>query len=219
MSDKQILGGIEELSPSLANEIEVPKGTVFAYLDIALLLELTKDIPLATEFEGYNHYSLGFFWTNGSIIGCKKIPIYIFVYDINLDEFDFNPDDNINWLGLSVIPPSNYLQNYSLLIASINETTGYYNPNFYPVDNDINEATGTFTYYNYGNSGENPPVYMKNFRQNETTSTRKPRIRLQQNPNRRYLPRTREKHPIRKTKTNISTSLCSFGCSPCGIFN
>ena len=43
MSDKHLLGSIEGLSPSLAGKIDVPKGTVFAYLDVNLLLDLTKD--------------------------------------------------------------------------------------------------------------------------------------------------------------------------------
>lgn len=42
MSDKHLLGSIEEVGPSIADKINVPRGTVFAYLDINILLTLTK---------------------------------------------------------------------------------------------------------------------------------------------------------------------------------
>ncbi|MFX1393386.1 MAG: hypothetical protein ACFFAH_07410 [Promethearchaeota archaeon] len=127
------------------------------------ILEFIKSIPLATDLSENDHYSLGFFWTNDSIVGCMKIEIYMFIYDINLSACVFIPEDNINNLQGRVY--YNFLRDYSLLIASINETTGDYEPNFYPVDNSLTQNEGTFT---YRDKIRNYVVYMKEFLQNET---------------------------------------------------
>ncbi|MFW9898206.1 MAG: hypothetical protein ACFFDO_02980 [Candidatus Thorarchaeota archaeon] len=137
------------------------------------ILELTKNIPLATDLSDDDHYSLGFFWTNGSIVGCKKVDIYIFVYEINLSRCIFIPEDNINNLQGRVF--NNFLLDYSLLIASINETTGYYNPNFYPINKSIKQTDGTFS-YNF--KGKNLQVYMNNFLQNETILNPKEKMKI-----------------------------------------
>ncbi|TFG25340.1 MAG: hypothetical protein EU529_01300 [Promethearchaeota archaeon] len=141
--------------------------------DNKTILELTKDVPLVTELSTNEHYSLGFFWSNGSIIGCKKIPIYLFVYDINLSRCVFIPEDNINNLQGRVF--NNFLKNYSLLIASINETTGNYNPNFYPINKDFTKTDGLF-YITY--KKRDLQVHMKNFRQNETILNPEEKVKI-----------------------------------------
>ncbi|MFX0187953.1 MAG: hypothetical protein ACFE8A_09465 [Candidatus Hodarchaeota archaeon] len=137
------------------------------------ILELTKNIPLETDFSDGDHYSLGFFWSNSSIIGCAKIDIYIFIYDINLSRCVFEPEDNINRLDGRIL--NEFPEDYSLLIASINETTGYNNPNFYPINKSINQIDGTFT-YNF--KGKNFQVYMNNFLQNESILNPKEKMKI-----------------------------------------
>ncbi len=59
MSDKHLLGGIEEVSPSLANKINIPTGTVFAYLDINLLLKLIQN--KVKKFIPFSHFPASIF--------------------------------------------------------------------------------------------------------------------------------------------------------------
>ena len=126
------------------------------------ILNLNLNIPLASEIQG-SDYSLGFFWTNGSEIGCKKIPIYIDAYNINITGLIY--DRGIGKNTVSGTTLNNVLDDdkFTLLIASINETTGIYRPNFYPVKNlSISRE------FSYESSGIQVPVLMKSFLQNET---------------------------------------------------
>jgi hypothetical protein len=176
------------LPPSNANafvnvSLFYPNGTLLNYLNSSsgipsidgtrltydfnnqTILDLTENIPLEKDLSTTNHYSLGFFWINGSEIGCKKIPIYIDTYNINISDiiYDRNEGKNII-LGTTL---NNVLDDYeyTMYIASINETTGRYLPNFYPVSNlSVNKE---YSYEPWG-SGFSVPILMKSFMQNET---------------------------------------------------
>ncbi|MGV9202644.1 MAG: hypothetical protein ACOC44_01315 [Promethearchaeia archaeon] len=126
------------------------------------ILNLTKDIPLESEFEGENEdkpYKLGFFWKNGSMVGCKTQKIHIDRYDINMNNTYYSPrSGRNNLLGTTTNRVSPNI-NYSLLIASVNDTTGISRPDYYTVENsDINEP------YSY----EDVPIQLIDFKQNET---------------------------------------------------
>ncbi|TFG00081.1 MAG: hypothetical protein EU540_05745, partial [Promethearchaeota archaeon] len=132
----------------------------YLYYDFSnqTILNITQAFPLAKD------YTLGFFWTNGSIIGCDKINIHIDAYDINLQNCSYERDNGLNYVIAD--PINNVLDNYQVLIGSIKNTTGHYVPNFYPVNNTLSINEGIFSYdYDEEHKLE---VYMKNFLQNET---------------------------------------------------
>ncbi|MHA1671036.1 MAG: hypothetical protein ACTSV5_10760 [Promethearchaeota archaeon] len=133
----------------------VKDGNLLTYdFDNVTILDVNDSVPLL------GNYYLGFFWTNGSAIGCKKLTLYIDTYDISLEDFFYEPllEKNV----LSGIVDKVY-DNYSILIATINETTGQTIPNFYAVNqSDINQV------YVLDVSGEVIPILLNSFLQNET---------------------------------------------------
>ncbi len=119
------------------------------------ILNVTKDIII------FGTYNLGFFWFNGSAIGCKNIPIYIDVYDVELYNLEYDSLIKKNILDGEIFKYS-VSQNYTMLVASINETTGSSMPNFYPINNsDLNEL------FSYEIGGQNLQVMLTSFLQSE----------------------------------------------------
>jgi len=105
----------------------------------------------------FGNYYLGFFWTNGSAIGCKKLKLYIDSYNVDLDDFFYEPVLDKNILSGSV---DKVFQSYSILIGTVNVTDRV---NFYPVENyDINQE------YTFEVGGVQIPILLKDFLQNET---------------------------------------------------
>ncbi|MCJ7650784.1 MAG: hypothetical protein MUP85_19405, partial [Candidatus Lokiarchaeota archaeon] len=133
----------------------VKEGNILLYdFDNITILDVDISVPLLGK------YYLGFFWTNGSSIGCKKLTLYMDTYDIFLDDFFYEPHLETNVLSGIV---DKVYDNYSILIATINETTGHPMPNFYAVNHsDINQE------YILDVSGEEVPILLKTFLQNET---------------------------------------------------
>ncbi|MBA7536610.1 hypothetical protein ES705_28874 [subsurface metagenome] len=118
------------------------------------ILDITKDL---SEF---GEYELGFFWSNGSAIGCKKLTIYIDAYDLELYNCTYlsNLDSNVLIGELN----NKVFQDYTILIASINDTTGISTPNFYPINNsDLNQV------YSYEIGGQELSILMNSFLQSE----------------------------------------------------
>ena len=56
------------------------------------ILDLTNTLTI------FGKYQLGFFWFNGSAIGCKKLTIYIDEYDVELYDFEYYPFLDVNIL-------------------------------------------------------------------------------------------------------------------------
>lgn len=105
----------------------------------------------------FGNYYLGFFWTNGSAIGCKKLRLYIDSYNVELDDFFYEPvlDKNILSGGVDKV-----YQSYSILIGTVNVTD---RTNFYPIKNyDINKE------YTFQIGDIQIPILLKDFLQNET---------------------------------------------------
>ncbi len=129
------------------------------------ILNLTNIIPLERDLSTIKHYSIGYFWTNGSEIGCNKIPIYIDAYEINISDLIYDRAVGKNTLLGSTL--NNALDDfeYTLYIGSINETSNDYIPEFYPVNNS--EVNQEITYEQWG-TGISTTVLLKSFLQNET---------------------------------------------------
>ncbi|GAH80978.1 unnamed protein product, partial [marine sediment metagenome] len=118
------------------------------------ILNVTKDTPLL------GNYYLGYFWENGSAVGCKKLKLYIDTYDVSMNNLFYEPILNQNILDGIV---DKVYDSYSMLIGTINVTDDKYYPDFYAVNNsDINQQ------FIYEINGEVIPILVKTFLQNET---------------------------------------------------
>lgn len=118
------------------------------------LMEVRNDISVV------GNYYLGFFWSNDSAIGCKKLKLYIDSYNVSMDEFFYDQILDQNVLDGSL---DKVYDEYSILIASVNDTTGLSLPNFYPVNySNLNQE------FIYEVSGNEIPIIMNTFLQNET---------------------------------------------------
>ena len=105
----------------------------------------------------FGNYYLGFFWTNGSAIGCKKLKLYIDTYNVEIDDCVYYPTLNQNIINGTV---DEVYSDYSILIGTVNVTD---RPNYYPVQNyNINQE------FNFKIGNIDIPIILNNFLQNET---------------------------------------------------
>ncbi len=137
---------------SSSEAIKIDDTKTYSFSNDTILM-VNESVPL-------DNYYLGFFWSNGTAIGCKTLKVYINAYDIELDDLFYEPNFNTNVLSGIV---SEVYDNYSLLLASVNETTGLTNPDFYTVN-----QSGLNQEYSIDISGNQIPVMFKSFLQNET---------------------------------------------------
>jgi archaellum component FlaG (FlaF/FlaG flagellin family) len=135
--------------------VGVIKGNSLVYdFNNQTILDVTKDTPLL------GNYYLGYFWENGSAVGCKKLKLYIDTYNVNMNSLFYEPILDQNILDGIV---SKVYESYSMLIGTINVTDDKYYPDFYAVNNsDINQQ------FIYEINGEEIPILVKTFLQNET---------------------------------------------------
>ncbi len=145
--------GIKFPNATLSNSTgRIENSTLIYDFNNQTVLNLTNPIAILGE------YHLGFFWFNGTAIGAKKIIISIDRYDLDLYDCNYDPNLKRNILNGEII--NNVFGNYTLLVASVNETTGIYQPNFYPINNtDINEQ------FNHTIGDDELPVLIKSFKQ------------------------------------------------------
>ena len=114
-------------------------------------------------------YYLGYFWTNGTSIGCKKMQIYFDNYDDIMVDCTYLPDGDgsgkTSLDGKTIFDENfNRVRSRALLVASVNETTGQSRPGYYPISNlDVNED---YT-YNIPFSQYDYSVSLLNFQQSE----------------------------------------------------
>ncbi|MFX1502378.1 MAG: hypothetical protein ACFFDH_15565 [Promethearchaeota archaeon] len=107
----------------------------------------------------FGHYHLAFFWFNGTAIGCKEIILYLDAYEVDLYNLDYNSNINKNIIDGKI---EKVYQNFTLLLASVNETTGTYDPTYYPInDSDID----TQLVYEIGD--QEIPILIDEFKQNQ----------------------------------------------------
>ncbi|MFX0057120.1 MAG: hypothetical protein ACFE85_01875 [Candidatus Hodarchaeota archaeon] len=130
------------------------EGSLFYDFNNDIILNIDDTLPVI------GNYYLGYFWSNGSALGCKKLKLYINSYNVSLDDFFYQELQDQNVLDGLV---DRVYDNYSILIATVNETTGTYIPNFFPVnESNVNEE------YVYEMSMDDIPIVLKSFLQNET---------------------------------------------------
>ena len=152
------------------------------------ILNVTQDTPLL------GNYYLGFFWENGSAIGCQKLKLYIDAYDVDINDFFYEPilDKNV----LNGIVDKVY-EEYSILIATVNVTDDGYYPDFYAVnDSDVNQE------FIYVINGEQIPIVVETFLQNETI--------LNPNEDIRIGTRIRNLHGFLELKVSVNVQLVSL---------
>lgn len=136
------------LSPDLVGNV-VGSSLVFDF-DNETILELTNDVKV------FGEYNLGFFWFNGSAIGCKKIITYIDTYNVELHGCNYNPTLKKNMVVGHV---QKVYPDFTLLIASVNHTK---RPDFYPINN-----TNVNTQFSYEIEEEQLPILLSSFKQSE----------------------------------------------------
>jgi len=152
------------------------------------IYEVTNAIPVL------GNYYLGFFWENGSAIGCQKLKLYIDKYDVEMNNLIFEPTLNQNILDGIV---DKVYEEYSILISTVNVTDDKYYPSFYAVNKtDVNQEF----IYTIGN--EEIPIEIENFLQNETI--------LNPNEDIRITTRIQNKHNFVEIKLKLNVQLVSL---------
>ncbi len=101
-------------------------NTRFYDFDNRTILNLTKDLNI------FGEYNLGYFWYNGSAIGCKTLKIYIDTYEAEINDFEYYSKINKNILDGKI---EKVYQNYTVLVASVNKRAPI--PDYFPI-NDAN---------------------------------------------------------------------------------
>jgi len=132
------------------------EGSLFYDFNNDTILNIDNTLPVI------GNYYLGYFWNNGSAIGCKKLKLFIASYNVSLDDFYYLEllDENVL---KGIVKRVDFNLNHSILIATLNETTGIYNPDFFPVnESNLDEE------YIYEIGMEDIPIVLKSFMQNET---------------------------------------------------
>ena len=152
-------------------------------------------LNLTTEESLFGQYSLGFFWTNGSAIGCNKTTIYIDEYMLELAEYEYTPNIDSNILMGTVT--NKVYENYTILIASINDTTRSFDPNFYPINHiDLNKQ------FSYDLGGVELPVLIKSFKQSEDVLNPEEKINIKTS--------IQNLHPFIPLNVKINVKLMSY---------
>ena len=160
-------GGIANVSLFYPDNSTIYPGTeqsstLYTIIDNTKIYSFNNDTILAVNDEvPLNDYYLAFFWSNGTAIGCKTLKIYIDTYDVELDDLFYESPLDVN--TLSGIVSNQVYKKYSLLIATVNETTGIKKPDFYPVNHSEIDQEYSITI-----SGNEIPIMLKSFLQNET---------------------------------------------------
>ncbi|MFX1388385.1 MAG: hypothetical protein ACFE9M_14295, partial [Promethearchaeota archaeon] len=175
------------LPQDLVGEIE---GSSLTYdFDNQTILDVTNALTI------FGKYHLGFFWFNGSAIGCKKIILYIDIYDLELYECEYDSIKKTNVLDGKI--NKKVFSNFTLLIASINDTTGLSLPNFYPIDNENID-----TQFSLDIDDERIPVLLTSFKQSQNIL----------NPNEIVNIKTsiQNLHPFISVRVKINVKLVSF---------
>lgn len=152
------------------------------------IYDVTNAIPVL------GNYYLGFFWENGSAIGCQKLKLYIDKYDVDMNNLIFEPTLNQNILDGIV---NKVYEEYSILISTVNVTDDKYYPSFYAVNKtDINQE------FIYTIGDEEIPILIESFLQNETI--------LNPNENIRITTRIQNKHDFIDIKLRLNVQLVSL---------
>ena len=152
------------------------------------IYDVTNNLPV------FGNYYLGFFWENGSAIGCQKLKLYIDKYDVDMNNLIFEPTLNQNILD-GIVNTS--YDEYSILISTVNVTDDKYYPSFYAVNiTDINQE------FIHTVGEEEIPIVIENFLQNETI--------LNPNEDIRIITRIQNKHDFIDIKLRVNVQIVSL---------
>ncbi|MFX1558831.1 MAG: hypothetical protein ACFFC9_16395, partial [Promethearchaeota archaeon] len=132
------------------------EGSLFYDFNNDIILNIDDTLPVI------GNYYLGYFWSNGSAVGCKNLKLFIASYNVTLADFYYLELLDQNVLK-GLVERVDLNLNHSILIATVNETTGIYNPGFFTVNESNMDKE-----YVYDMSGEDIPIVLKSFMQNET---------------------------------------------------
>ena len=150
------------------------------------------DVTQATPLLG--NYYLGFFWENGSAIGCQKLKLYIDTYDVDMNDFFYEETFDQNIL-VGIV--DRVYEEYSILVGTVNVTDDQYHPNFFAVnESNINQE------FIYKINNENIPILVESFFQNETILNPDEDIRIGT--------RIRNLHEFLELKVKINVQLVSL---------
>jgi hypothetical protein len=154
--------------------------------------ETIFDVTQATPLLG--NYYLGFFWENGSAIGCQKLKLYIDTYNVDMNDFFYEPSFDQNIL-VGIV--DRVYKEYSILIATVNVTDDQYHPEFYAVNSsDVNQE------FIHKVNKEQIPILVETFLQNETILNPEEDIRIGT--------RIRNLHGFLELKVKINVQLVSL---------
>ncbi|MHA1343661.1 MAG: hypothetical protein ACTSQG_06725, partial [Promethearchaeota archaeon] len=93
--------------------------------------------------------------------------IYIDTYDISISDVVYYPKQKVNILQGTTL--NKVLNNYTLLIASVNETTGIHRPNYYYISTEFETKPIFYIITGTGPKWETYfPITLESFKQNET---------------------------------------------------
>jgi hypothetical protein len=141
--------------PELNSGTGAIDGDYLVYdFDNQTILDVTQATPLL------GNYYLGFFWENGSAIGCQKLKLYIDTYDVDMYDLFYEPTFDQNIL-VGIV--DRVYEEYSILIGTVNVTGDQYNPDFYAINvSDVNQELIHMV------NEEEVPILIEAFLQNET---------------------------------------------------
>ncbi len=158
------------VSDGMANaSLFLPNGTKFDMWNLTDSEGIIDD-PFNVTFYDFNNsnifnstflsekgsYTIGFFWNNGTAVGCKKKIIYLSDYDFNIVDCTYDKEEGGNIFEGNLIRANTDLTNYSILITTVKESTGI---NTFTINKIISEQFS---------NNDNLMVEITNFLQNET---------------------------------------------------
>jgi len=132
------------------------EGIIDDTLNVATYDFDNSNIFNSTFLNEKGSYTIGFFWNNGTAIGCKKKVFFLSEYDFNIIDCIYDEEEGGNIFEGNLIRADTDLNNISLLIATVNESTDI---NKFAINNSISEQFSSI---------DNLIVEMTNFLQNET---------------------------------------------------
>jgi hypothetical protein len=166
----------------------IKENTLIYEFNNQSIYDVTNEIPVL------GNYYLGFFWENGSAIGCQKLKLFIDKYDVEMNNLIFEPTLNQNILDGIV---DKVYDEYSILISTVNVTDDKYYPSFYAVNRtNINQE------FIHTIGEEEIPIIIESFLQNETI--------LNPNEDIRIITRIQNAHEFIEIKLKLNVQLVAL---------
>jgi len=161
---KSVLGGTANASLFLPNGTKLndlydSNGIRLSTFNVTHFDFNNENIFNSTYSSTKGSYTIGYFWENGTALGCKKKTIYLSSYDFNIIDCTYDEEEGGNIFEGNLIRAKNDLVNYSFLIATVKDTTKINTSGIFTINNTVSEL--------FSNK-DNLIVEITNFLQNET---------------------------------------------------